>query len=104
MACGAGDEFAVLHAGDGAVFVEFGFEDGFVAGEVELALVFGDAAMAAAFGAPAVRGVEGKKAWVEWLEGALACGAGAVGGENHRLGGLRAEADGAFADFQGTRE
>ena len=80
LAGGAFDELIGVHAIDGAVGVHFGFEDGIEAGGVEMTAAFRDFSVATAFLAPAVGGVEGKEAGIEFFEGAVAGWAGAVGG------------------------
>ena len=76
MAGGTLHEFGVVHAVDGAVGVHLGFEDGIEAGGIEVLAAFRDFSVAAACAAPAVGGVETEEAWVEFLEGAVAGGAG----------------------------
>ena len=102
MAGGALDEFGVVHAVDGAVGVDFGFEHGVEAGGVEVVAAFRDAAVAAAFGAPAVRGVEGEEARVELFEGLVAARAAGVGGEQDEFFVGGEELDEAFADVEGA--
>ena len=51
---GALGELGGVHAVDGAVGVDFGFEDGVEAGSVEVLAALGDATVAAAFFTPAV--------------------------------------------------
>ena len=85
MAGRAFDEFGVVHAGDRAVGVEFGFEDGVETGGVEVLAALGDAPVAATFKAPAVGGVEGEEARVEVVERRVAGRAGGVGGEEDEI-------------------
>ena len=62
---------------------------------------FRDAAVAAAFRAPAVRGVEGEEAGIEFLEGLVAGRAARFGGEEDELFVGGEEFDEAFADVRG---
>ena len=96
------DEFGVLHAFDGAVGVDFGFEHGVEARGVEVLAAFRHAAVAAAFGAPAVRGVEGEEAGIEFLEGLVAGRAARFGGEEDELFVGGEEFEQTFADFEGA--
>ena len=67
-----------------------------------MAAAFGDAAVAAAFGAPAVGGVEGEEAGIEFFEGLVAGRATGFGGEKDELFVGGEEFDQAFADFEGA--
>ena len=100
MACGALDEFGVVHAVNGAVGIDFSFQHGVEARGVEDLAAFGDAAVAATGRAPAVGGVEGEKARVEVFERGVAGGAGGVGGEEDKFFVGGEEFDEAFADFE----
>ena len=63
---------------------------------------FRDAAVATAFLAPAVRGVEGEQARVEFFEGLVAGRATGFGGEKGEFFVGGEELDEAFADFEGA--
>lgn len=90
----AGSEFFVA-----AFFVYFGFGDGVVVGTF---WEFPDFAEASAVGAPAVGGVEGEEAWVEFIEGVTAARAVHLRADDVEVSFSVEQAGGAFADFQGA--
>jgi hypothetical protein len=101
VAGGALDEFLVIHAFEGAVGVDFRFEHGVETRGVEvLGAALRDSSVAAAVRTPAVRGVEGKQARIELLEGLVATRATRMGGEEDELFAGGVELEDAFADFE----
>ena len=91
----AGSGFIVLKAFVAALLVEFGFDGGFEF--AFLAETFPDLAESPAMVAPAVRGVEGEQARVEWFECAAARRAIHLGAQDGRFALCVFHAGGAFA-------
>ena len=98
----AGSGFIILQALVAALLVEFGFDGGFKF--AFLAETFPDLAESPAVVAPAVRGVEGEQARVEWLEGAAARRAIHLSAESGRFALCVFHAGGAFAHAEGLAD